>query len=308
MFELPREQYEAKRADLVAALAGALKESKLTLLLGSGTSQQLIRRSWHEIVNACSTEVASNHADRKSELEPTFTSNSSGEEMFSRMELVRKLCRGDRAYLDLVSAALYIHFVSQNTASAPDLLRAIGALAGASRHGSIKEIISLNFDCSLEWYLGLHGTVTQVVSRWPTVLGNSDVTVYHPHGYLPISPDFGNKSEMIVFDASEVDRQLSKDTPWRQLFKQLIVRRYVLAVGLGGRDYLLRTLLYDAMDDVKKQSDRPLGCWLCTDSVDAATRQQLRTRGFIAPLIDRDEIPGFLTNICQEARQGILTW
>src|SRR4029077_18270223 len=137
-----------------------------------------------DIVNACSTEVAANYADRKSELEPTFTSNSSGEEMFSRMELVRKLCSGDRAYLDLVSGALYIHFAPQNTGSAPDLLRTIGALAGASRHGSIKEIISLNFDCSLEWYLGLHGTVTQVVSRWPTVLGNSDVTVYHPHGYL----------------------------------------------------------------------------------------------------------------------------
>jgi SIR2-like domain len=308
MFGLPREQYEAKRADLVAGLAGALREGQLSLLLGSGASQQLIQMSWHAIVNACSSEIAARQADRKGELEPSFTSSSSGEEMFGRMELVRKLCGDDKAYLEVVGVALYAHFTPHHSNSAPDLLQAIGALAAASRQGSVKEIVTLNFDCSLEWYLGLHGTITQVVSRWPTVLGNSDVTVYHPHGYLPSSTEFGEKSEMIVFDAGEVDRQLSKDTPWRQVFKQVMVSRYVLAVGLGGRDYLLRALLYDAMDDVSKQSDRPLGCWLCTESVDSATREQLRNRGFIAPAVNRDEIPGLLMDICQEARQRILTW
>jgi hypothetical protein len=263
--------------------------------------------SWHEIANTCSRVTAARHPDREADLAATFTADTPGEDMFRRMETVRKLL-GDGAYLELVSQTLYTNFSPGRAANAPELLRAIGALATASRHGSVKDIVTLNFDCSLEWYLGLHGTVTQVVSRWPTVLGNSDVTVYHPHGYLPVAAAFGSRSEMIVFDSIEVDRQLAARTPWREIFKQLMVSRYVLAIGLGGRDYVLRTLLYEAMDDVKEQSARPLGCWLCTDSVDDETRDQIRARGFIAPRVSKDDIPVLLTAICEEARQRILRW
>ena len=309
MFNLPPEHYESNRLDLIAALAGALREGSLALLLGAGCSSGMNLLSWHEIANVCSEEASRRWSDKKALLATTFTGGTRAEDLFSRMEFIRKLYGDDSAYLQAIRGILYKNHPNGITGEPSDLLRAIGAMTISSRRGSVQEVISLNFDCLLEWYLGLHGMVTQVISRWPTLLGDADVNIYHPHGYLPVSSQYGDKSEMIIFDSAEVDKNISNQPAWRQVFKQLITSRIILAVGLGGRDYLLRSLLYDAMSEVKKEKARPLGCWLCTKSVNEETREQIRGRGFIVVSVDdKDEAPKLLFDVCCEARDRMLRW
>lgn len=310
MFDLPIEHYEGNRKDVVAALAGALREGRLSLLLGSGCSSGMNLPSWHQMVNGMSAETKLNTPSGSNLIgTDIFDERSPAEDLFTRMESVRTVIGDDVKYVDRLRAQLYPEPATQIIGEPTNLLRALGAITIPSKRGSVREVISLNFDCLLEWYLSIHGVVSQVVTKWPSLLGDPDVTVYHPHGYIPIGPELGSKSDMVVFDSAEVDRQLSGQSAWRAVFEQLISSRFILAVGLGGRDYLLRSLLQKAVDEVRKLDKRPLGCWLCTPSVEPAIRQQLRARGFIiVPLKNRNESEELIFEVCREARRGTLIW
>lgn len=301
MFDLPLDHYEHKREDLVALLAGALKEGSLALLLGAGCSTGMALPGWHQIVNALSSKLPSKS-------KTSFTSHTPAEKLFATMETVRSAL-GDTEYLAKVRRELYKNHQNGINKEPTPLLRALGAAMISSKRGSVRDVITLNFDCILEWYLGFHGMVAQVISRWPRLLFAADVQIYHPHGYLPISDEFGEKSEMIVFDSQEVDRNLRSDTAWQQVFKQLLTSRVILAVGLSGRDYLLRSLIYQAAKTVYDAEKRPLGCWLCTASVVEDTRSQLRKRGFVIHSLDSvDEAADLIYEVCQRARDDVVKW
>src|SRR5439155_13763273 len=108
MFELPREHYESNRLDLVAALAGALREGNLALLLGAGCSSGMNLPAWHELVNICSEGAANKWPDKRDSLSASFTQNSPAEELFSRMEFIRGLYnKDDSAYLEALRKILY---------------------------------------------------------------------------------------------------------------------------------------------------------------------------------------------------------
>jgi SIR2-like domain len=309
MFDLPLDHYEHSRPNLVALLAGALKEGSLAFLLGAGCSTGMSLPGWHQIVNALSSRAAVVDADKAHLLlGRSFTSRTPADQLFARMETVRNVF-GDADYLIEVRRELYRNHPKGISKEPTALLRAIGAAMISSKRGSVRDVITLNFDCIIEWYLGFHGIVAQVISRWPRLLFESDVRIYHPHGYLPISEEFGEKSEMIVFDAQEVDSNLRGETPWQQVFKQLLTSRVILAVGLSGRDYLLRSLIYDAAESVHEAENRPLGCWLCTPSVREDTRAQLRKRGFVVyGLNSEDETADLIYDICRTARDDVVKW
>src|ERR1035437_7294833 len=50
-----------------------------------------------------------------------------------------------------------------------DLLIALGALLMGSKRGSVTEVLNVNCDDVLNWYLALHGFDTQVVTRLPSL-------------------------------------------------------------------------------------------------------------------------------------------
>ncbi len=309
MFDLPLDHYEKKREDLVALLAGALKEGSLALLLGAGCSTGMNLPGWHETVNTISSETAANNPGKAHLLSSKlFTSRARAGELFARMKTVRSIL-GDTEYLIAVRRELYRNHPHGISKEPTALLRAVGAMMMSSKRGSVREVITLNFDSLIEWYLGFHGMVAQAISRWPCLLYEADAQIYHPHGYLPISDEFGEKSEMVVFDTREVDRHLPGNTSWQQVFKQLLTSRVILAIGLSGRDYLLRSLIYRAATAVRQTEKRPIGCWLCTPSVPERTRAQLRKRGFVIwGLSSPAETEELLFDICRSARDDVLKW
>jgi hypothetical protein len=306
VFDFPAAYYEADREALFAALATALQEECVTLLCGSGCSTGMNLPAWHDLVNSCTRAVLRRPGVTRNDLHVNFTQDSSSDDMFSQMEIVRGIL-GDVDYLEQVRLDLYRNHGDTLSGEASQLLRAIGGMVTPSRRGTVNKIITLNFDCIIEWYLQSHGLALQIVSRWPTLLRRCDVTVYHPHGYLPISTEFGMRSDRIVFDSTDVDREGAGPSPLRQLFKHLLTSRFILAVGLGGRDYLVRSLLQAVVDTIEeKECPFPLGCWLCTDSVKPAVKDQLRKRGFIILELGGQGSEDILFEIVRRARGPVI--
>lgn len=306
MFDFPAAYYEADREALLAALGTAVQEECVTLLCGSGCSTGLNLPGWHDLVNRCTKAALRGPNARRRDLHVTFTKNSSSDDMFSQMEIVRGIL-GDTAYVEQVRLELYRNHRDTIKGEPSRLLRAIGSLVTPSQRGSVNKIITLNFDCIVEWYLQSHGLALQVVSRWPTLLRRCDVTIYHPHGYLPISSAFGVSSDRIVFDSTDVDREGAAPSPLRQLFKHLLASRFILAVGLSGRDYLVRSLLQAVVDTIdEKEHPAALGCWLCTDSVKPSVKAQLRKRGFIILELGGQASEDILHEIIRRARGPLI--
>ncbi len=121
-----------------------------------------------------------------------------------------------------------------------------------SRRGRIREVWTLNFDDVLKWYLRVNGFVSQVITEVPSLLKDADVSVYHPHGYLPSDPHNGKASARIVFDdTSYANRLVGTDEPLREATRNILASKIVLAVGLSWNDDILKNLVIDTASKIK---------------------------------------------------------
>src|SRR5690348_9470103 len=114
-----------------------------------------------------------------------------------------------------------------------DLLISLGACLMGSRRGSITEVLNFNFDNVLDWYLKLHGYTTQIVSEIPSLRTDVDVTIYHPHGYLPKDVPRGEFSKFLVFSQDSYDARVARfeTDPWIAHFRHTLRNREILFVG-----------------------------------------------------------------------------
>lgn len=283
----------AERDIAQKVLARLLSRGELVLFLGAGVSSASSFPNWQRLVERCETELGL-----------PSPANRSTTDLMDAMEEVldksgdavsfRELVRRNLYPSDMLATKTYPDSVLQQ-----ELLIALGALVMPSARGSIRDVITLNFDDLLEWYLHLHGFTTQSVPEFPVYLrSDQDVLVYHPHGFLPLA---GDATEWLVFTHQEFISRIAKTDgrPWRELMVNMFMTKRVLAVGTSMND-LDMSVYAEAAHDGK--SDRvPAGFVVDVGFQDTQRRKLLNARMVPIELDDYADIPRFLLGICREA-------
>lgn len=291
---------EAYASDLDSAatdLAGALMRGELALFLGAGISIDANLPSWSSLVIRCCEATGISSDD--------ITPQIGSDTLRLRADQVEAHFLESTDYIKCVHDSLYATYpgLSQPTS----LLHAIGALMMGSRRGSVRDIVTLNLDNVLETYLALHGYVPEVVTEPQRLRRNVDVTVYHPHGFLPKNQqDLWTKR--IVLSQESFDQALDDEGPWKQQIRQMVTTKMPLAVGLSFSDPVLTSVISGAKKLIEKEG-RPAAFWLMkkpetpeeirimNDAIPA-----MKKRKIVPVVLDSfDNYPKFLLSICQHA-------
>jgi hypothetical protein len=236
-------------------LAEALHKGQLTLFLGAGVSRPLKLPLWHQLVAACAKKVGL-HA-----LAARINSGTPSEELrkaFDKIHARHHQPEEVSDMLETVSEGLY-HAIANNEGAYPTkavlnpLLVGLGALTMNSSRGSVSEIVTLNFDDLLEWFLDLHGFSTQVVTEYPTLLRTDiDVRIFHPHGFVPLRKSVYQSSDFFVLSQKQyLDRMADDASPWSLLLYNMFISKVILFVGTKVDDPDIQLLL--------KRAEKTLG-------------------------------------------------
>lgn len=278
------------------ALARYLSEGSLALLLGAGVSKGVGLPNWYELVKKCLVDVG-----LKAEA-GALRKNCSIEILLNAIDKVERTAGSGKAYREIVKKNLYDSIDEfSDTIITEKLLIALGALLMGSKRGRVGSVINFNFDDALEWYLRLHGFQVQVISKLPVLARDVDVTVYHPHGFLPKMMPESYSSDFLVFSQYSYDEKLgaSRDL-WMELTKHTLRERVGLFVGLSGKDPTFDPMLVDVQKSISSNSARPTGFILFgPEDVDAAHFEQRN----VVPVrfSSFKDIPTFLLRVCQLA-------
>ena len=276
------------------ALTELLLNGSLCLFLGAGVSQSTgSYPSWRTLVENCIVGANIKHQ---------LPENPVTEDLLVAMDVVRESLR-EEDIKTLVQRFLQKDFTLDYSHAQNMLLIALGALVMTTRRGSIDQIITYNFDDLIEWYFDLHGYKTQVVSKLPYISQNSDVTVYHPHGFLPKSTKY-KQSDHFIFDQLSYDLTIGRDdNHWFALSKQILLSKVAIMVGISGDDPAIRTLISRVNEQlIATNSSRPVAFLLNRATSIDKPLSYYTSRG-IVPLGfgTYEEIWEFLLGICQNA-------
>ena len=283
-------------------LAKALFRGELALCLGAGVSKQLGLPTWDKLVSDC--------LDACGLTDPTILGCTDVSKLKNTVGDVRRKLKDDKLYHELVTRLLYQGIKGRTPANATSLLTSLGALMMGSRRGRIREVWTLNFDDTIEWYLRMNGFLSQVVTEFPCLLRDVDVTVYHPHGFLPMDKRHGIASGRIVFDdTSYAEYVFGKDEAMLRATENIVESKVLLAIGVSWSDDTLQNLLKANASKIK---NRPLAFWFFGPAApgklkDLENNKKNCSAHNVVPLqfADYDEYPGFLLNICEKAMEGV---
>ena len=287
------------RLDLVAE---HLQHGSLALVLGAGASAGMGLPNWKTLVQRC-LEAASIPFDPR-----RLERNPSAEQLGLLINDVETRFKSDpSAYHALVSEMLYKDVNLGTDICKADLLIALGALMMGSRRGSVREVVTFNFDIVLEYYLSLHGYAIHTFDSLPQLKTSADVRIAHINGVLqhPAYPLLSS-SEQLVFSARSMhNRNGTSVDAWREYFEELLSTHLVLFVGISGSDPIIFPKL-SVVDEIVRE-DRVTGVWLFGKDIDTDPDAVYRTKDFInynvVPVCKPSygEIPGLLLEVCRRA-------
>jgi SIR2-like domain len=295
--------YRRRPAAIIPDLATGLKAGALCLMVGSGISHKLKLPLWHELVCKC-CDAAPGGIDKTG-----IDANTTGDTLLLRMQRVRKAFGDDTKYVDAVHDALYENWTNPAIASAPELMRAIGVMVMGSTRGRVKTVVNFNFDSLLEWYLSFHGYVIQVIEDVPRALVDSDLHIFHPHGYLPLDSTFGRRSGMLLFDKSEQESRIAnRNDAWMDVFRYILGTQVFIAIGLSGRDPMGGLVLAAADQQRRPNDKRPAGFWFVKKgSLDEDYKANLEGRRVVVVEVPtHDDIAKTLFEIGQRAAGPVI--
>lgn len=269
-------------------LSTHLRRGELSLLLGAGVSAELELPPWEKLVHDC---------ERAAGVDAGI-----GENYLDRMDIVKASYKGD--FLQLVRANLYGRdYLTDKTYPREilksDMLIALGALAMSSVRGSVADVLTLNFDDVLDWYLQLHGFRTQIVTQLPTWFrGDVDVRIHHIHGFLPLMDEY-TSSDWIILSGSEfLDRLGEALAPWSIFIGAQFQSKVILAIGTSLGDIDVKMILRRARN-CARQAVRG---YVVGVNMSQATLTNCDNLGLKAvQLSSFEEVPKFLLSICQSA-------
>jgi hypothetical protein len=287
-------------------LAEKLGQGTVTLFLGAGTSRGASLPDWPELLRRMGCDVAA---------------GSSADVLQGLADDVKRdKCGGsEREFARLVKQQLYDGVSLSADLLRTDLLIALGAMLMGSRRGSVKRVMTFNFDSTLEWYVTLYGFIPRVILQPPELEGAEDVRIYHPHGFLA-HPALGwRDSDFVILGLRSVNARLGTiGDPWWELMRHTLRTSVGLFVGLSFRSFQDRSIA-PLLETVGKEvhNQRPTGVWLCPleseefSGPDKDKEKDRQTRAFldsnVVPVfLPRfDDLPRFLLGICQEAAKAI---
>jgi hypothetical protein len=257
--------YEGRPDVAEKALAIALGEGQVTLALGAGASKTMGFPAWSELANAACVALLKEKPDLADVITDTIDETWDTERMLLRMQHVRDALKDDTLYHDTITKCLYAPLGGDIPDKPSGLLKALGSLMRRSRRGRVRCVVTLNFDCLLESYLRKQGLLVQVIETFPKLFIDSDVSIFHPHGYLPSNPKYGTRSNDIIFDQRAVEQRiLEKPAGWNDAFRYLAGSSVFIAVGLSGRDPLHRLILTACQQ--QRRSTNVTGFWYMRDA------------------------------------------
>jgi hypothetical protein len=293
--ELQNEEYA------IEFLANHLNLGTLTLFLGAGSSKGFGLPDWLNLINGLLAKV---------EL-PILLENSSAEELQNAADEVLEAIGNDQDVLiDMIKHLLYVNQVELELSKAYSnkLLIAISSLMIGSKRGHIRQVVTLNYDSMLEWFLSLFGFVTKSISELPALEGDEDVRIYHPHGFIPHSELGLENSDFIILGITEANRRLgTPGDPWFEKIRQILESSICLFVGMSPNtftDRLIAPLLTTVSDKVKLV--RPTGIWINLGNL-SKTQKNSYLRSNVIPLECEtpDNITQLLLKISQKASKKI---
>jgi hypothetical protein len=287
---------DVKGAEAASSLANYLRRGQVTLLLGAGVSKGLGLPDWKSLVERCEAALG---------VDPGATDESSATLMRRIDDCKDVATEKGASFLDIVHNELYRDLGAEGTY--PDsvltrrMLIALGALTMSSSRGSVSDVLTLNFDDALEWYLELHGFRTQVVVSVPEMArADVDVRVHHIHGFLPLDESV-TRSTGILFSYQELLERLreSGTEPWSVLLASQLQSRVLLVVGSSMRDIDLEVHL--SRTKALLEGSRPVG-YVITAQIDRGQIRQLERLGMVpVSLPDHDAVADFLLGVCRAA-------
>lgn len=288
--------HDVERADAVANLASYLKKGQLSLLLGAGVSKGLGLPDWKTLVERCEAELGAS--------DPTGDDSSPG--LMRRIDDCKeRAAELGRDYYEVVRDQLYKDLAASGEYPDSILMRrmliALGALTMGSSRGSVSDVLTLNFDDALEWYLELHGFRTQVILNVPAMAhADVDVRVHHLHGFLPLR-QVGPRSKGILFSYQELLERLreSGDRPWSVLLSSQLQSRVLLVVGSSMRDIDIEVHLSRTQELV--HGSRPVG-YVIAAQIETHQARHLQRLGMVpVSLPNHDAVADFLLAVCRAA-------
>lgn len=282
-------------------LAELLNHGELSLLIGAGVSMSMGLPSWDELVSHCERAVGLSPKPGRSarELMEAIDEVRRTLEAESRESELPDLVRSSLYPSDYLAANGYPNDILGNR-----MLLAIGALVMTSSRGSVSQVMTFNFDDLLEWYLHLHGFTTQIVTDFPALIrGDADVTIYHPHGFMPLLSEVYERTSWLVLSHRElVDRISDESSKWSPLIEMMFLSKRFLAVGTSMNDLDVEMLLARAR---RQLPDEPLGFLVAPQSADGARERRLMEAGVVPISVESiDAIPDFLLSVCRRAAKG----
>jgi hypothetical protein len=303
---LPKHHFE-KKLRAQEYLAESLKNGELTLALGAGISSGMGLPNWASLVNSCCNKVGiQTRFHRNTPTEKLIRAMNDVEDEISKLTTCGSNDDFDIQYTKLIHSCLYKEgkLKYDDSIIKKPLLVSIGALTSGSARGNVKEIITLNFDDVLEWYLSVYGLKTQVAYNLPVLRGNSDVLIYHLHGYVPLRLKSNQKSRIIFSKRSYDEYQAKENLNLQQLvWKDFLSSKVVLFIGLSGYDITFGPIFKDVKNRLKLNSPfkGPNSIWLMSPNTKEQIINEIRDWGGAPVIMDHDEYPSFILGICQKA-------
>lgn len=305
---MPHLDYLMRHGPATKYLAKALTQGTITCVLGAGASAGYGLPNWPVLINRMRTDSNVGLAPVKVDPRP------SAEALQVAADEVRAGLPDPTKFGELIKKHLYADVLHLNEEALRDpLLIALGSLMMGARRGTVKKVLTFNFDSLLEWYLSLHGFSPRVVTELPSLEGSEDVRIYHPHGFLP-HPDLRLRdSEEILLGLEAIDRRLAEaGNPWYELLRHVLRTSVCIFIGLSlgsFRDRAIGPALMKIGEELAPA--RPSGFWLLCDDIDDDAQKSSAIKEFtrrnVVPILCKPaDIPKFLHAICRHAAEGVI--
>lgn len=251
----PEADWKSQSEARLARLATTYRTEGVVLVLGSGVSIGMGVPNWDELVSALFvslvTKQLTDNIDEDQSLRLADAARKVGNE--SPLLSARYLRRGfedgnagdSQAFQRALSGALYGHIGGSETAS--PLLKELAKLCMPLRTGpKVHSVITYNFDDLLEEILMSQGIRYRSIYSARHHPLETELPVFHAHGFLPRNVErFDGLEEGVLAFSEEGYHQLFRDPyHWTNVIQlQAFQQRTCILVGLSLTDPNLRRLL-----------------------------------------------------------------
>jgi hypothetical protein len=287
-----REEFQ-RWSTLREHLGWQLGRGRIALVLGAGISTGFGLPDWDSLL----TELYKNHDDEPRE-------GADAKQVAEEFRL-KYFSDDTSGFLDEVQETLYRGAKTTFRAlHAQSTLGAIGAFVMASQRGSVSKVITFNWDNILELFLRYNGLVVQSVFEERHWAEACDVTIYHPHGFLPNDRSEERSSDIIFDRKSYSVFAAGSGRQWREIVERILLTHTCLFVGLSGRDDNLDSMLF-AVKDGHAAGLEGIPFWGVAfgSGMSDIAPEQWEERGVFFQAVEDfvTDLPDRLFEVCQEA-------